>query len=53
VYEGDWEAKTEKQLTNRIKSCLKKFDLKFVTYLMSGVRSQLKNLGQDGVFDRK
>ena len=50
VYEGDWVAKNQDQLEKRIRSCLKKIDLKILQNLMSGVKRTLRSIADDGVF---
>lgn len=49
VYEGGWEAKSEKELIKRIESCLKKFDLNFLQSLMSGIKTKLRSIADKGV----
>ena len=50
VYDGGWQAKTEDQLINRIKSKLKEFDSSYVESLMKGVKAKVKSIGQNGVY---
>ena len=50
VYEGDWQATSEKQLIRRIECKLKEFDLRYVKTLMAGVKAKLRSIGQGGVF---
>jgi hypothetical protein len=50
VYENGWEAKTEAQLSLRIKSKLKEFDIHFLQDLMKGVKGKLRKIADEGVF---
>jgi len=50
VYDRGWQAKTEDQLINRIKSKLKEFDSSYVESLMKGVKAKVKSIGQNGVY---
>jgi hypothetical protein len=49
VYEGGWEAKTQKELISRIQSQLKKFDSNFLQSLMGGVKTKLSAIAERGV----
>lgn len=50
VYQGGWEATNQEQLANRIKSQLKKVDLKVVQTMMNGVRAKLRKIEDQGPF---
>jgi transposase len=50
VYNGGWAAMNEKQLVNRIKTQLKKMDLKVVQTMMEGVRGKLRKIEDNGPF---
>ena len=49
VYEGAWEAKTEKQLIRRIEACLRKIDVPFLQSLMKGIKTKLRSIADNGV----
>ena len=44
VYENGWEAKTEAQLSLRVKSKPKEFDINFLQDLMKGVKGKLRKI---------
>ena len=50
VYENGWEAKTEAQLSLRIKSKLKEFGKHFLQDLMKCVEGKLRKIADEGVF---
>ena len=53
VYEGDWQASTEKVLIDRIKLKLQEIDLNFLQSHMKGVRAKLRSIADGGVFSYK
>lgn len=48
IYEGSWEAKSIKELKQRIKLCLRSLDLKFVQDHMLSVRTRLVRVWKTG-----
>ena len=50
VYKGGWEATTEEQLMRRIETKIKEFDADFCQSLMSGVRTKLRKIADEGTF---
>ena len=50
VYEDGWEAKSEDQLSRRIKSKLQEFDVNLLQGLMKGVKGKLRKIADEGVF---
>jgi len=49
VYEGGWDANTEKKLIRRIEACLKKIDVPFLQSLMKGIKTKLRLIADQGV----
>lgn len=50
VYEGGWEAETEKQLINRIKKKLNEVDLNLVQTMMQSITTKLRKIEDHGPF---
>lgn len=50
VYQDAWTAKTERQLTLRIKSKLKEFDTTYVESIMMGIKKKVKDIADKGVY---
>lgn len=50
VYEGGWEAKTERQLSLRINKKIKEIDLTVVQTMMKEIRSKLRKIEDKGPF---
>ena len=50
VYENGCEAKTESQLSLRVKSKLQVFDKIFLLDLMKGVKGKLRKIADEGAF---
>lgn len=48
VYSNGWEAKSAKQLKNRIRSCAKKMDIIVIQTMMDHVKSKLRQIEENG-----
>ena len=51
VYKNNWQAKTIKQLKNRINYCLKNIDLNDVQELVGSIPSRLDQIRRNGVLE--
>ena len=51
MYKNNWQAKTIKQLKNRINYCLKNIDLNDVQELVGSIPSRLDQIRRNGVLE--
>jgi hypothetical protein len=50
VYEDGWQAKTERQLRQRIRQKISEIQIEYLQCLMGGVKTKLRKIDDEGVF---